>query len=306
MLLCLVPMRTLTLVLLFFWAIQSSTCLAQSSSADAAAKGLSVNLQLPPAKPESHIPEMVKAICELLAALAWPTVVVGVLIASRRSFPKLVTALTDLVERSDHVKILELIDVEVNRAGKKAEQKTEMSSDIPVEDRNAADRIGGFLSEVRLSDIQKRLSEFAREYEETRGRMQPGPDRTRAMNAIVSRMHTLAILAKPLLSMFAYSEQPGKRLVAISILELSPSLDYVPWLVERMSTEMPFLLFHSGLALRETARKYKEFAGPGLRTAITHSLEVLDQFERQSGQPADVTTRMVLQSTLSELGSAPA
>jgi hypothetical protein len=297
-------MRIVTVLVLTLYGVQPQHSSAQPPLSEPGAKAINLSLQLPPMKAESHLPETVKAVCELIAALAWPAVVTGLLISSRKSFPKLVGALTDLVERSDHVKILELIDFETRRVGHKAQQTTEISPDIPIEDRDIAGRVGGFLSEVRLSDIQKRMSEFAREYDETRANMQPGQNRTRAMNAIVARMHVMAILAQPLLSGFAESDQPGKRLAAISILELRPSLDYVSWLVERMSKETPFLLFHASLALRETVRKYKEFAGPGLRAAISRSLEVLDRFERESGKTADGNTKMVLQSTLSELGEA--
>jgi hypothetical protein len=294
-------MRILAFLTLVFYT-HSQPAVAQSGSTAAPTeKGVTLNVQLSPAKPESHTFEIVKDVCDLLAALAWPALITGLLIASRKSFPKLLASFTDLIGRSDHVKIMDLIDIELKRVGQQAEEKGEASHDIPMEDREAAGRVGWLSSEVRLSDIQKRLSELADEYEETRANMSPGADRTRAMNAIVARMHTLAVLARPLLPLFATSDRPGKRLAAITILELNPSLDYVDWLVERMSKETPFLLFHASLALREIVYEYYDFAGPGLREAISRALEVLNKFERDSGQTADVNTRVVLQSAFSRL-----
>jgi hypothetical protein len=297
-------MRIVVFLILALSCGQAQAFPGPSDKAAKPTEGINLNLQLPPSKPESHIVDIVKVVCELLAALAWPAVVTGLLIAGRGSLPKLINALTALVERSDHVKVLDVIDLEVKRAGQKAQQKNEIVPEIPEEDREAADRVGGLFSDVKGSDIEERMFELASEYEKTRARMSPGQDRTRAMNAIVARMHTLAMLAQPLLPTFATSDQPGRRLAAIAILELAPSLDYVPWLVERIRKEVPFLLFHASLALRETAKKYRDFAGPGLRDAVSRSLQALDQFERESSQIADANTKAVLLSTLSMLGQA--
>ena len=264
-----------------------------------------VNLHFPQNQLESHLPEILKMVTDLASALAWPLVVLIIILMARKSLPKLAQAFIDLVERSDRLKILDVIDIEAGKAAREAEAKTDIPHDISDQEKDAAMRLGKFADEIRLSDIQLRISELAVEYEATRARMTPGRERTRAMNAITARMHTLAILARPLLPRFAGSDRPGDRLAAICILEVSPDIEYVSWLANRMKTEKPFLMFHAALGLREAARRFKTIAGDGICEIIEKALGVLDEFERREGVKADVNTRNVLMATLVDL-AAPA
>jgi hypothetical protein len=120
------------------------------------------------------------------------------------------------------------------------------------------------------------------------------------MNAIVAKMRTLGIAAKPLLREFARDEtSPGKRLAALAILQLAPDPAHLDWIVERMGSEQPFLLFHSSLVLLAMVRSFGARYRAKLATAVARSLQVVRSFT--GGQP-DQNTIDTLLMAQSELG----
>jgi hypothetical protein len=186
--------------------------------------------------------EMLKSVAELAAALAWPMVFVVLLVTQRRGLTQLLSSLVDIIEKSTRLKLGELIDVEVDRSAKQAEQSPSPEREVPPQEREAAARVDKLVGGAELPVIRQRMLEFAREYEATRSNLKPGPERTRAMNAIVAKMRTLAVAARPSLMEFAKADSsPGTRLAAIAILQLAPSLEYVSWLARRMTDEQPFV-----------------------------------------------------------------
>jgi hypothetical protein len=189
-----------------------------------------------------------------------------------------------------------MIDVEINRNARAAETRETPSVEATSMEIEAAAKVGRMTEFSDLSTIRAGKLEFAREYEATRSNMKPGADRTRAMNAIVAKMRTLAIPAVPLLHEFADDRNsPGKRLAALAILELSPDLSYLKWIVERMGSEQPFLLFHASLALLAMVRYYGAPSRKDLEPALKHSLEIVESF--RGGTPGRNTNRRVAYST---------
>jgi hypothetical protein len=197
---------------------------------------------------ESSLADTLKAAAELLGVLLWPSVFVTLLVTQRKPLTRLLDSVVELVTSSTHIKLGDFIDVEVNRSALQAEQNDSPAREVPAEEAEAAARVSRLVGESELPGVRERMLEFAREYEATRSNMKPGPERTRAMNAIVAKMRTLAIAARPLLREFATAgHSPGISLVALSILQLRPNLEYVPWLVDCMSAEQAFVLFHASL-----------------------------------------------------------
>jgi hypothetical protein len=196
-----------------------------------------------------------------------------------------------------------MIDVEVDRSAKEAEKREVLAVEVTPNELEAATRVGRMAESLDLSTIRARMLEFAREYEATRSSMKPGSARTRAMNAIVAKMRTLGIAATPLLRDLAYDKtSPGKRLAALAILQLAPDLTYLDWIVERMSNEQPFILFHANLVLLAMVRSYGAQSRQELGTAVNRSLDVVRSFP---GGPPDRNTVDTLQLAQAELGLAP-
>ena len=149
--------------------------------------------------------------------------------------------------------------------------------------------------------IKTRMLGFAQEYETTRASMSHGPDRTRAMNGVVSKMRTLALAADIFLDTFMVSaNSPGQRLAAVCILQLKPQMSAVPWLVERMRIEQPFVFFHAAIALLNTVRRF----GSGEQAALTAALESAVKQVQSYGEQADANTLRVLTLAQSELSAS--
>jgi hypothetical protein len=265
---------------------------------------LTIKVDAPPQKPStSPIAEYVSVFSELVRAAAWPLLFGILVITQRRPLGRLLEALIELVQHSNHIKLGDMIDVEVDRSAKEAQNREVPAVEVTPNEIEAAARVGRIAESSDLSTIRARMLEFAREYEATRSNMKPSPDRTRAMNAIVAKMRTLGIAATPLLREFAHDKSsPGKRLAALAILELAPDLNYLGWIVERMSNEQPFILFHASLVLLAMVRSYGTQSRQELGTAVNRSLDVVKSF---SGGPPDRNTVDILQLALTELGSTP-
>jgi hypothetical protein len=243
--------------------------------------------------------EFLKVFAGLVGALAWPGVFVILLISQRAGLKRLLEVLTVLVQSSTRIKIGDVIDVEVDQSATEAEQRSAHTKEVPREEVAAAERVNRLVTDSELPDVRSRMVEFVREYEATRASMKPGPSRTRAMNAIVAKMRTLALAARPLLGEFATDgNSPGARLAATAILQLSPRLDYVSWLVARMGREQPFIFFHASLAILATVRSYGSVAGDNLRAAIQEALRTVTSFKEG---PPDQNTIDILEAALSEL-----
>lgn len=103
------------------------------------------------------------------------------------------------------------------------------------------------------------------------------------MEGIVSRMRLLALAATPLLPEFSKEMGPGHRLVAIVILQMTPSLDYLDWLVERMRMEQPSVFFQACVALLAMVRSFGRSARDQLLTAVENCRETLSSFK--GGKP---------------------
>jgi hypothetical protein len=244
--------------------------------------------------------DYLKVLTELFGVLAWPGVFATLLVTQRNGLTRLLEALVVLIQSSRRIKIGDVIDLEVYQSAEEAEQRSRHSKEVPPEEIAAAERVSRLVTNSELPTVRSRLLEFAREYEAVRSNMKPGPNRTRAMNAIVAKMRTLGLAAKPLLDEFATAaDSPGTRLAGITILQLNPRLDYVHWLVERMRTEQPFVFFHASLALLATVRSYGSAARDTLRNEIQEALHIVTSFK---GGPPDENTVDILNEALSELG----
>lgn len=182
-------------------------------------------------------------------------------------------------------------------------------STIPSSEVAAATRVRALLDaapnttlrKAEESAIKARVLSFAQEYETVRASMHAGPDRTRSMNGVVAKMRTLALAADLFLDeLMSAAGSPGRRLAAICILQMKPEMRAVPWLVERMRLEQPFVFFHASVALLNTVRRFGHAEQTTLRPALEAALKQVQSF----GENADVNTVRSLTLALSELETA--
>jgi hypothetical protein len=184
-----------------------------------------------------------------------------------------------------------------------------MISTIPSSEVAAATRVRALLDAAPNSTLRKaeegaikaRVLGFAQEYETVRASMHAGPDRTRSMNGVVAKMRTLALAADLFLDeLMSAAGSPGRRLAAICILQMKPEMRAIPWLVERMRIEQPFVFFHASVALLNAVRRFGHAEQATLRSALEAALKQVQSF----GENADANTVRSLTLALSELETA--
>lgn len=121
------------------------------------------------------------------------------------------------------------------------------------------------------------LLKLAEEYDDIRRRMTSGPERTRQMTAIFSRMRAGAAQVRMLLDEFRESPSPGVRLIAIAILQMFPRADCLDWLAHRLDnpeTEKPFVGFQAAVAILEAVRALSNENCPALAASLAKAKDL--------------------------------
>ncbi|HTD95626.1 MAG TPA: hypothetical protein VK627_01805, partial [Edaphobacter sp.] len=245
------------------------------------------------------------------AVLIWPVTLLVCVLSQRQRISRILSALTLLAESANKIKIWQVevektvensIDHEVEKAA--AQAQPHRTPEIPKNETLAAARVDTLITSVLnqpardnlTESIRQKMLALAQEYETTRDNMPSGKDRTGAMNAVVARMRTLAIAAKPFLKEFSENRaSPGTRLCAIVILQISPDQRYIEWLGQRYSQEVPFIFYQTAVALMQAVRDIGTQNRQQLHRVITKAITVVESF--REGVP-DRNTLNVLKSAL--------
>jgi hypothetical protein len=254
---------------------------------------------------------------KLIAVVIWPATILICVLTQRAFISRILSALALLAESANKIKIWQVevektvensIDHEVATAAAQADPRK--TPEIPKRQTLAAARVDTLISSIPNQPARDNLTEsvrqkmlaLAKEYESTRATMPSGKDRTGAMNAVVARMRTLAIAAKPSLQEFSISDSAGIRLCAIVILQISPDRRYIDWLGQRFQVETPFMFYQTSVALLQAVRDIGAQNREQLGTVLTSAIGVIESFRQ--GEP-DRNTLNVLkaaQSTLENIG----
>jgi hypothetical protein len=275
-----------------------------------------------PVAAASNIPGILSGVASICSAVIWPLVIVMVLWMFRAEAVELLKAAVGVAEGATRFRIWQIeFDKDVSQQVAQSASFALTNPIVPhvasVSDTQAATNItppqlaaaadvrslldaapNSTLRKSAEAAIKTRMLGFAQEYETTRASMGPGPDRTRAMNSVVSKMRTLALAADIYLDIFmGAANSPGQRLAAVCILQLKPQMSAVSWLVERMHAEQPFVFFHAAIALLNAVRRF----GSGEQAALTTALDSAVKQVQGYGEQADANTLRVLSLAQSEL-----
>ncbi len=268
------------------------------------------------------------AVAAICTAVVWPVLIGLILWWFREPAAELLRAAVTVAEGSTRFKIWQIeFDRDVQQQLSRSETAamvlpvvapapaepspaanaaTQAAAAIPPTEVRAAAGVRTLLESAPNSTLRKaaenaiksRMLGFAQEYDTVRASRHAGADRTRAMNAVVAKMRTLALAADFLLDeLESAADSPGKRLAAICILQMKPDLQAVPWLVERMKAEQPFVFFHASVALLNTVRRYGLSQKAALGAALQTALAQVQSF----GEKADANTVRLLTLAQSEL-----
>jgi hypothetical protein len=128
-----------------------------------------------------------------------------------------------------------------------------------------------------LELVRNQVRSYARIYERTRQRMAPSDARTARMEQIMTNMRNLATASYPLLNELVASPSPGERLAAVAILQIFAAEDLLPFLVDQVKKEKPFVCFHALTALRFAANSLDPSSYGALTKAIDEAKKALEQ-----------------------------
>ena len=283
----------------------------------------------------ADLPGVLSGVAAICSAVVWPVLIGLILYWFREPAAELLKAAVGVAEGASRFKIWQIeFDRDVQQQVAQSEtaalvapasapsaaheslaptentrvkqQATQAAATIPTAEVTAAAGVRSLLDAAPNSTLRKsaeatikaRMLSFAQEYETLRASMRAGPERTRAMNAVVAKMRTLALAADLYLEEWMGSAgSPGKRLAAICILQMNPQLSAAAWLVERMRLEQPFVFFHASVALLNTVRRFGATARGPLSDALRRALAQVESF----GPKADANTIRLLALAQSEL-----
>lgn len=236
--------------------------------------------------------ELLRAISELIGALIWPLIIIVVLFFYRDSVKNI---LANLEEISLPGGFAAKIRKEARRAANQVVNKEEQAEGPTAVEIEAAEKIGIAALDYDLEVVRMQLRQFAAEYERIRSIMPGGPERTRRIQAVVAKLRTLAVAARPLLAELSASRSVGERLAAVVMLQVRPEIDWISWLGEIGSQDMTFVGHQASVALLSASRIFDNSESQlQVKQAITkikdtlkkerrkhHRERVLDQIERE-------------------------
>lgn len=148
------------------------------------------------------------------------------------------------------------------------------TGDAPLERSTSAaqvavsERVKTLVAKVDSDSVVDQLQRYARNYDELRLE-NGGPERTRKMTRVLVEMRTLALAGYEELPKFAGGTHAGERLVAIAMLQVRPMKARIRWLIERLTTETPFISYAAADALR---RAMAEFSDPADKSLLRNEL----------------------------------
>ncbi len=246
-------------------------------------------------------PELLSAVAALLGAVAWPLVILIIVLFYREPIAKLLQNIESLKFPGVEVKLeLESL-VEDEAKAQIGEEPKDAAKEVTIGQVEAAERVREFAERHDLTIAQKEMVALAQKYDQIRATMPSGDARTRKLDALVVKMRILALACEPFLDKFASSSSPGERLAAIAILQVKPDPKYYEWLAQRLKGESDFVGYYAAVALSSAVRHaVAKNADRSERSALEQAIE-------KAKENVDVKSsrRQKLDKALEELKKSP-
>lgn len=228
-------------------------------------------------------PEGLKAIAEFISAVAWPAIVVVLLLMFRREIVAMLGGVTEFEVFGVKAKVARQVAAELDKSAEAASQMQGLSTAATEGEKSRAEAVAR-LAQADMPLVSQQVDALAAEYEHIRATMPSGDERTGRMEVVVAKMRTLGQAAYPLRHELAASPSPGKRLQAIATLQVMPDYDMLDWLAERVAPEKPFVSYHALVALDVAAAA----PGAGIHAdALRRSLGIAEGQRAGFGQDTD-------------------
>ena len=237
-------------------------------------------------------PDGLRAAATLFSAIAWPLLVLFLILMFRPQLKSILHGLSEFEIFGVKGKIQKALD----QSAQAAEILKGLSNAPTPGELERAIKVERLVSSADLPLVRQQVDALAAEYERVRGSMRASDTRTRAMEVVVSKMRTIGRAAYPLRHDLAESLSPGHRLQAIASLQVIPDYDFLDWLVDRIDKErQPFVTYHALVALNTAANDERASAHlRAIESALARVREksatigrdtdrhrLIEQFERQ-------------------------
>jgi hypothetical protein len=159
----------------------------------------------------------------------------------------------------------------------------------------AAERVRELSQAHNSNATMLALRSLAQDYDRTRITMSAGASRTNKMGLLVQTMRALGLAGYSELPRFIQSSSPGERLVAIAMLQVKPNADYIPWLLERITLEKPFIAYQAIEALRRAGHTKDEATRTKLKEQLSKwvSTERATQFLAASNDRSELLKKLL-------------
>jgi hypothetical protein len=197
--------------------------------------------------------DLLKSIASLISAVSWPLIVLLIIFYYKDEIRSLILRIKTAKVGPVSMDLSPEVKATVEESGEAAAQKDERGIS---EDELARSRTVQVLTGPDdLPALRAQMLALAAEYMQVRSSMRASDNRTRRMEVVVSKMRTLGGAAYSLRHEFANGNTPGERLAALAMLQVTPDLNMVDWIVSRISAaERPFVQYHALLAFLYAVR----------------------------------------------------
>lgn len=243
------------------------------------------------------ISKLLTSLAAILSALAWPGAFLIFIFTFQKEISIAFSKLTSAVDRARKLSWAGL-NVELNEvADVEAKSGEDKGGKITQRQIETATRIAIKTEDVETTELLGELDRLCLEYDSIRRSMPPGPDRTTAMTRILVKMRILAPRLVDHLETYRSSGSPGSRLAAVAMMQMVPRVADLDWLLERFSSDQPFVFYHAALALQNVATHAStQEQRARVLTVAKQALHVVESF----GSKADQNTISVLQALISD------
>lgn len=226
-----------------------------------------------------EIATLITAIGTLIGAMIWPTVILVVLLVFRKELRLVFGRLPSMLENVKRIKFGG-IEAELERVADRAAEKSEDTKGaVSIEEIRASASIISQAQDIGIQSLLRQLDRLCIEYDAVRRSMPSGFHRTQEMTRIVVKMRSLGPSVSDRIDIYMNSGSAGSRLAAVAMMQMEPRKGDLPWLVQRFSTEQPFIFYHSALALQNIATDAKPGLLPSINKGAQDALEKIKAFD---------------------------
>jgi hypothetical protein len=197
--------------------------------------------------------KLLTSFAALVGAVAWPATLLVFIFVFKAEIKSGLSKAVFVLDRLKKV-TLAGIALELDRvADAEAESGADKTGKITPLQIEAASRIAQQARDVSPDALVEELDKLCLQYDTLRRSLPSGRERTRAMTSVVVKMRALAPSLMSFLEKYKGSASPGRRLAAITMMQMDPRQSDINWLRDRFSSEHPFVFYHAALALQNVA-----------------------------------------------------